>query len=58
MLPPVLCSINSESASVRSMLEAESLECQIQNLRWTRDLLLPRLLSGRVDLKSYPVSES
>jgi hypothetical protein len=25
---------------------------QIQNLRWTRDLLLPRLLSGQVALES------
>jgi hypothetical protein len=26
----------------------------IQNLRWTRDLLLPRLLSGQVELKTEP----
>jgi hypothetical protein len=25
---------------------------QSQNLRWTRDLLLPRLLSGQVALRS------
>ena len=28
----------------------ETLKLQIQNLRWTRDLLLPRLLSGLVNL--------
>ena len=29
-----------------------ALQRQIQNLRWTRDLLLPRLLSGQVELKT------
>ena len=31
--------------------QAATLLCQIQNLRRTRDLLLPRLLAGKVDLK-------
>ncbi len=32
--------------------QREALERQIQNLRRTRDLLLPRLLSGQIDIKS------
>jgi type I restriction enzyme S subunit len=32
--------------------QAWALESQIQNLRQTRDLLLPRLLSGQVELKT------
>ena len=32
--------------------QANTLQRQIQNLRRTRDLLLPRLLSGQVDLKT------
>ncbi len=32
--------------------QREALECQTQNLRRTRDLLLPRLLSGQIDIKS------
>lgn len=33
--------------------QATTLNRQIQNLRRTRDLLLPRLLSGQIDLKPY-----
>jgi type I restriction enzyme S subunit len=29
-----------------------ALKCQVQNLRRTRDLLLPRLLSGQMELKT------
>jgi len=32
----------------------QSLHLQIQNLRRTRDLLLPRLLSGQIDLEALP----
>jgi type I restriction enzyme S subunit len=32
--------------------ETDSLGVEIQNLRRTRDLLLPRLLSGQVELKT------
>jgi hypothetical protein len=32
--------------------EGELLAVKIQNLRQTRDLLLPRLLSGQVELKT------
>ncbi|MEY2428186.1 MAG: hypothetical protein QOJ40_1071 [Verrucomicrobiota bacterium] len=31
---------------------ADQLRAEVQNLRRTRDLLLPRLLSGQVELKS------
>ena len=34
--------------------EAELLSVNIQNLRRTRDLLLPRLLSGQIDVDSLP----
>ena len=33
-------------------LAARTLQRQIQNLRRTRDLLLPRLLSGQVELET------
>jgi type I restriction enzyme S subunit len=36
--------------------QASTLQCQIQNLRRTRDLLLPRLLSGQVKLSAVEVS--
>jgi len=31
-----------------------ALDAQIQNLRRTRDLLLPRLLSAQIDVDSLP----
>jgi type I restriction enzyme S subunit len=31
-----------------------ALQRQIQNLRRTRDLLLPRLLSGQIDVEALP----
>ena len=31
-----------------------TLDSQIQNLRRTRDLLLPRLLSGQIDVEAMP----
>ncbi len=35
----------------KSIVENAALQRGIQNLRRTRDLLLPRLLSGQVNLK-------
>jgi type I restriction enzyme S subunit len=35
-------------------LHRETLTRQIQNLRRTRDLLLPRLLSGQIDVEALP----
>jgi len=36
------------------LMTSESLRFQIQNLRRTRDLLLPRLLSGQIDVEALP----
>jgi type I restriction enzyme S subunit len=33
--------------------QVDLLFCQIQNLRRTRDLLLPRLLSGQIDVEAF-----
>jgi type I restriction enzyme S subunit len=35
-------------------LQREVLLRQVQNLRRTRDLLLPRLLSGQIDVEALP----
>ena len=32
----------------------DGLHCQVENLRRTRDLLLPRLLSGQIDVEALP----
>jgi type I restriction enzyme S subunit len=34
--------------------QIHTLQHQIQNLRRTRDLLLPRLLSGQIDVEALP----
>ena len=34
--------------------QQQTLVFQIQNLRCTRDLLLPRLLSGQIDVEALP----
>ena len=34
--------------------QVNTLQRQIQNLRRTRDLLLPRLLSGQIDVEALP----
>jgi type I restriction enzyme S subunit len=36
--------------------EIRTLQRQIENLRRTRDLVLPRLLSGQVDVATMPES--
>jgi len=50
-LPPVglMVRFNDMMEPIQSAIE--NFKSQIQNLRRTRDLLLPRLLSGQVDLK-------
>jgi len=40
------------SATIPMAEQIHTLQRQIQNLRRTRDLLLPRLLSGQVELKT------
>ena len=43
------------AAQVDAMFdEVNTLQRQIQNLRRTRDLLLPRLLSGQIDVEAMP----
>lgn len=49
--PSELCQRFGEFSAPLS-LQGMKLECQIQNLRRTRDLLLPRLLLGKVGLQS------
>jgi len=40
------------------LTQSRTHELQIQNLRRTRDLLLPRLLSGQIDVEALPEPES
>ena len=51
-LPPekIAASFDDQLEPIQSTIE--TLKAQIQNLRQTRDLLLPRLLSGKVELKT------
>ena len=49
--PPPLLVGKFEQATAPMLNQVQALQEQIQNLRQTRDLLLPRLLSGQVDLK-------
>jgi type I restriction enzyme, S subunit len=48
--PELLAAFDRFCAS--SLKQMDLLSSQIQNLRRTRDLLLPRLLSGQVELES------
>jgi type I restriction enzyme, S subunit len=41
-----------DTANAQMADQALALQRQIQNLRRTRDLMLPRLLSGQVNLKA------
>jgi len=52
LVPPTL--VMSRYAGVASgiHLQRETLTRQVQNLRRTRDLLLPRLLSGQIDMEA------
>jgi type I restriction enzyme S subunit len=54
VVPPTL--VMSRYAGVASgiHLNRETLTRQIQNLRRTRDLLLPRLLSGQIEVEALP----
>jgi type I restriction enzyme S subunit len=50
--PPMEAMLKFESIARRMRKRIEVLVDQIQNLRRTRDLLLPRLLSGQVNLRT------
>jgi len=52
--PPVALVSHFEAAAEPIAEEMLSLQRQIQNLRRTRDLLLPRLLSGQIDVEALP----
>lgn len=52
VLPPKTIASNFHAQLEPIQSTIETLKSQIQNLRRTRDLLLPRLLSGQVELKS------
>lgn len=52
ILPPVNLVGHYEDIAKSKMEQALTLQRQIQNLRKTRDLLLPRLMSGQIDLRS------
>ena len=47
---PLLDKFGDITASMEAQIHA--LQCQTQNLRRTRDLLLPRLLSGQIDVEA------
>lgn len=51
VVPPTPLLNNFRDPMISMEGQVYNLQCQIQNLRRTRDLLLPRLLSGQVDLK-------
>jgi type I restriction enzyme S subunit len=54
-LPPQGCILERFSSLFEKALsEQQSLVFQIHNLRSTRDLLLPRLLSGQIDVEALP----
>ena len=51
LIPPRELQKTFQEVGGEMFRQTRTLEVQIQNLRRTRDLLLPRLLSGQVDLK-------
>jgi type I restriction enzyme S subunit len=52
LIPPSEFLKRFEGCTAPMVEEIHTLQCQIQNLRQTRDLLLPRLLSGQVEIGS------
>ena len=52
LIPPRSLQKKFQEFAGAMLRQARTLKLQIQNLRRTRDLLLPRLLSGQIDLKS------
>ncbi|WP_150081092.1 restriction endonuclease subunit S [Chlorobium phaeobacteroides] len=51
LIPPCVLQKRFQKIAGAMLLQTRNLELQIQNLRRTRDLLLPRLLSGQVNPK-------
>jgi type I restriction enzyme S subunit len=52
--PPVALVTHFEATAEPIAEQILALQRQIQNLRRTRDLLLPRLLSGQIDVEALP----
>lgn len=52
LTPPLLLRAGFEQAVLPMFKQAWLLDSQVQNLRRTRDLLLPRLLSGQIDVEA------
>jgi type I restriction enzyme S subunit len=52
MQPPIQLVEQFEALAIPMAEQILSLQRQIQNLRCTRDLLLPRLLSGQIDVEA------
>lgn len=48
--PPLLKKFGDETTPMAEQIHI--LQCQVQNLRRTRDLMLPRLLSGQIEIKA------
>jgi type I restriction enzyme S subunit len=53
LIPPSELQRNFQDIAGAMLTQARMLSIQIQNLRRTRDLLLPRLLSGQVNLEAH-----
>ncbi|MBK7955909.1 MAG: restriction endonuclease subunit S [Candidatus Accumulibacter sp.] len=54
LVPPAPLLKNFGGATIPMAEEIHTLQRQIQNLRRTRDLLLPRLLSGQIEVAAIP----
>jgi type I restriction enzyme S subunit len=54
VVPPALLSQQFGDFVAPLSQQMLKLENQIQNLRRTRDLLLPRILSGQIDVEAMP----
>jgi type I restriction enzyme S subunit len=52
LIPPRILQIEFQEVAGAMLRQAHMLDLQIQNLRRTRDLLLPRLLSGQIKMEA------
>jgi len=53
-IPTLAVASQFSAVVVPAIQQMQTLIFQIQNLRRTRDLLLPRLLSGQIDVEAIP----
>jgi type I restriction enzyme S subunit len=54
VIPPISVQKKFAEAAEPQSAMIKTLQVKGQNLRLTRDLLLPRLLSGQIDVESLP----